>query len=86
MSDINKIERPLIKNLISRELIHADELRLGIDATADGAVLNSDLTPSDHLLTIGSTLRGLLWESTAVPELREQSSQMADRLIKELCN
>jgi uncharacterized NAD(P)/FAD-binding protein YdhS len=84
LSDINKLERPLIKNLISRNLIHADEMKLGIDADVEGTVLNADLTPSKHLYTIGSTLKGLLWESTAVPELRDQAKSLASKLLKDL--
>lgn len=84
LSDINKLERPLIKNLISRELIHADEMKLGIDADVDGTVLTKAGAPSKHLYTIGSTLRGLLWESTAVPELREQAKSLALKLLKEI--
>ena len=84
LSDINKLERPLIKNLVSRKMIHADEMKLGIDATIDGTILNSDGTPSRHLFTIGSTLRGLLWESTAVPELRDQAKNLATKLLEDL--
>ena len=84
LPDITKLERPLIKNLINRKLIHADEMRLGIDALADGTVLNMDLSPSRHLFTIGSTLRGLLFESTAVPELRDQAKKLSLKLLKEL--
>jgi uncharacterized NAD(P)/FAD-binding protein YdhS len=84
LSDINKLERPLVKNLISRKMIHADEMKLGIDALPDGTILNDDKTPSPYLSTIGSLLRGLLWESTAVPELREQAKTLSEKLLKEL--
>ena len=84
LSDINKLNRPLVKNLISRNLIQADEMKLGIDATADGTILNSDGSPSKYLITIGSPLRGLLFESTAVPELRDQAKRLSEKLLKEL--
>ena len=84
LSDIKKLQRPLIKNLISRKMIHADEMKLGIDALPDGTILNEDRTPSPYLSTIGSLLRGLLWESTAVPELREQAKALSEKLLKEL--
>ncbi len=84
LPDINKLERPLIKNLISRNLIHADEMKLGIDANADGTILNHERKPSNHLFTIGSTLRGLLWESTAVPELRVQAKSLSEKLLKDM--
>lgn len=84
LPDINKLERPLIKNLILRNLIHADEMKLGIDANADGTILNQERKPSKHLFTIGSTLRGLLWESTAVPELRVQAKSLSEKLLKDM--
>ncbi len=84
LSDINKLNRPLVKNLISRNLIHADEMKLGIDASSDGTILNSDGSPSKFLLTIGSTLRGLLFESTAVPELRDQAKKLSEKLLMEI--
>jgi uncharacterized NAD(P)/FAD-binding protein YdhS len=82
-TDITKVSRPLFGNLLSRGLLNADALRLGINATPDGAVINSDGTPSDFLYTMGSTLKGILWESTAVPELRQQAKNLATRISTE---
>lgn len=84
LSDINKLDSPLIKNLITRKLIHADEMKLGIDATADGTILNIDGSLSEFLYTIGSTLRGQLFESTAVPELRDQAKKLSSKLLGEI--
>jgi len=84
LSDINKLERTLIKNLISRKMIHADEMKLGIDTTPEGNILNDDGSSSKYLFTIGSTMRGLLWESTAVPELRDQAKKLAAKLLHDL--
>ncbi len=84
LSDIKKVDRPLIKNLISRKMIHADEMNLGIDAIADGTIINNDGTMSKYLFTIGQPLRGLLFESTAVPELRDQAKKLSEKLLKDL--
>ncbi len=83
LSDINKIDHPLVQNLISRKLIQADNIKLGIDAKANGNIINGDGTLSPHLYTIGSPLRGVLWESTAVPELRVQALNLAEKFLNE---
>lgn len=84
LSDISKLERPLIKNMLARKLIRPDEMKLGIDATAEGVIKTETGDLSRHFFTIGSTLRGMLWESTAVPELRDQAKNLAVKLLKEI--
>jgi uncharacterized NAD(P)/FAD-binding protein YdhS len=37
--------------------------------------------PSDTLFTLGPPLRGQLYETTAVPEIRDQAAALARRLI-----
>jgi uncharacterized NAD(P)/FAD-binding protein YdhS len=82
--DIRKIENSLIRNLLARELICPDEMSLGMCAQPDGTILNSRNEPSSHLFTLGSNLKGILWESTAVPELRVQAKNIAKKLLNEL--
>jgi uncharacterized NAD(P)/FAD-binding protein YdhS len=58
-----------------------DPLRLGIDATAQGAVIDSAGVPSDAIYALGPPLRGLWYETTAVPEIREQAATLARRIM-----
>ena len=37
---------------------------------------------SNQIFAIGSLLKGKLWESTAIPELRFQAHQMAKNILK----
>lgn len=83
-TDINKINDELVKNLIKRGLITADELKLGINALPDGTIIQKDHSVSTKLFTIGTLLKGVLWESVAVPELRTQTQSLADLLIRQL--
>lgn len=83
VTDISKMQRPLFENLLLRELIQPDPLKLGINATAEGSILNADGTTSDFLYTLGGNLKGVLWESTAVPELRIQAQKLAKKLVKQ---
>ena len=83
-NDINKVNDELIKNLISRGLITADEMNLGINALPDGTIIQKDHSVSTKLFTIGTLLKGILWESVAVPELRTQTQSLANLLIRQL--
>ncbi len=83
-TDIQKIEEPLIINLLRRGLIAPDDMKLGINALPDGTVMYKDHSVSSMLFTIGSMLKGILWESTAVPELRVQANNLAGQLLKQL--
>jgi uncharacterized NAD(P)/FAD-binding protein YdhS len=56
-------------------------LKLGIDATPDGRTINCDGVISDKILTVGTVLKGVLWESTAMPEIRAQANKMALALL-----
>jgi uncharacterized NAD(P)/FAD-binding protein YdhS len=37
--------------------------------------------PWSRLFALGALLRGTLWESTAMPEIRQHARQLADRLL-----
>jgi uncharacterized NAD(P)/FAD-binding protein YdhS len=70
----------LLRNLLARGLVAADELGLGIRVTADFAALERGGERSPHLLALGSILKGTLWETTAVPELRQQAFRVAESI------
>lgn len=84
ISDITKTRNALLINMFKSGLIREDDLNLGIDAMITGAVLNSYGKPSDSIFTLGSNLRGLLWETTAVPELRVQAENLAQLIIDKM--
>jgi uncharacterized NAD(P)/FAD-binding protein YdhS len=63
--------------------IRCDDLRFGLDATPDGHLKGADGQPSDMLYTLGTALKGVLWESTAIPEIRVQARDLAQKLIAE---
>lgn len=72
---------PLFRNLFQRGLIRADELDMGVDVTPDFAVVDRAGRPSNFLFAIGPLLKGTLWETTAVPELRAQAHQVAQTFL-----
>lgn len=80
-TDLTRTADPLLRDLLSRGLARPDPLRLGLDATPDGAVLDAAGTPSPNLFTLGAMLRGIRYETTAIPEIRDQAAALARRLV-----
>jgi uncharacterized NAD(P)/FAD-binding protein YdhS len=78
--DFSRSTDPLITHLRTQGTIVPDALGIGIETGPDGAVLGRMKTAAPVIFTLGSTRRPALWESTAVPELREQAVALAHRL------
>ncbi len=76
---------PLIRNLLARGVVDCDALDMGLRVDSNLALVDRVGQTSTYLSALGPLLRGTLWETTAVPELRVQSLHIAKRLIDELC-
>jgi uncharacterized NAD(P)/FAD-binding protein YdhS len=81
-TDIAMTASPLIADLFATGLARPDPLRLGIDAAPDGSVLDRMGSAGDVLFTLGPPLRGLWYETTAIPEIREQAAALARRITR----
>ncbi|HEY7432353.1 MAG TPA: hypothetical protein VH641_16640 [Streptosporangiaceae bacterium] len=68
---------PLLRDLLGRGLARPDPLGLGLAAGPSGALLSAKGRPSDVLFTLGPTLRGCRYETTAIPEIRDQAAALA---------
>lgn len=82
-SNFAKIDLPLIRSLLERGEIVPDELGLGLNATPDGRIINRRKEISRVIATLGTSLKGILWESTAMPEIRVQARNLALKLLAE---
>lgn len=71
---------PLITSLLEGGLASEDPNRLSI-RTEEGRVLDREGKEVPSLHAIGSLRRAELWESTAIPELREQARALAVALL-----
>jgi uncharacterized NAD(P)/FAD-binding protein YdhS len=76
-ADITRSGGPLLRELFGSGLARPDPLRLGLDATPGGAVIDAAGRPSATLFTLGPPLRGLWYETTAIPEIRTQAAALA---------
>jgi uncharacterized NAD(P)/FAD-binding protein YdhS len=79
--DYAKLADPLVRSLLTRGLISPDPLRLGLQASSNGAVYSAQGIPSPWLYTLGPPRRGELWETTAVAEIRDQATALAQALL-----
>jgi uncharacterized NAD(P)/FAD-binding protein YdhS len=75
---------PLYRNLLERGLVSEDDVGLGVRATSDFAALDAEGDRSPWLMAVGPPLKGMLWESTAVPELRNQAFRVAEVIVADL--
>jgi Uncharacterized protein conserved in bacteria len=79
----HKLKDPLVVQLFARGLIVPDPLFLGLDVGAGGAILNLLGERVKNLYTLGSPQKGILFETTAVPELRIQARDLASRILQQ---
>ena len=82
-SNFAKIEFPLVRSLLERGEIVTDPLALGLNATREGKIINQRNEVSNVIYTLGTTMKGILWESTAMPEIRLQARRLALDLLSE---
>ena len=79
-SDIANVGEPLLNTLLESGLIRQDPLRIGVDVDAQCRAIGADGVASATLSVIGPVTRGTFWESVAVPDIRVQAAQVAERL------
>ena len=80
-SDYRKLNDPLVKQLLVRDLLAPDPLRIGAYTAEGGYICNREGEVISGLYTLGSTQKGRLYESVAVPELRGQAADLAAHLL-----
>jgi uncharacterized NAD(P)/FAD-binding protein YdhS len=81
-TDVRRTAHPLVRQMVTNGHVSPDPLGLGCNATVEGRLQHNNET-WPHLYAIGSLLRGTLWESTAMPEIRQQARSLAERLLAE---
>jgi uncharacterized NAD(P)/FAD-binding protein YdhS len=72
---------PAIGSLLVHGCVRPDELGLGLDTASDGNAIDADGHVASDLFVVGTLRKPSLWESTAVPELRNQAAAVADLVV-----
>jgi uncharacterized NAD(P)/FAD-binding protein YdhS len=80
----HKLKDPLVLQLFSRGLARPDPLFLGFDVNLQGQLIDVAGRAVPNLYTLGSTRKGKLLETTAVPELGRQAIELATLLAEEI--
>lgn len=80
-ADIRTVRHPFIENAVVRGVLRPDPLHLGIDANEQYRILDGRGVPQPHLYGIGPVLRGLWYETTAIPEITSQAAAIASALL-----
>jgi uncharacterized NAD(P)/FAD-binding protein YdhS len=73
---------PLLQNLLRRGLVAPDDLEMGLRVADDHTVIDRAGRRSPLLFALGPLLRGTLWETIAVPELRGQARRVAETILE----
>ena len=73
--------RSSLRHLLDSGLARPDKLRLGLDTDARGALRNASGRPASDIVTLGPLLRGRWYETTAIPEIRDQAAALARHLV-----
>lgn len=73
---------PLLINLLARGVLHPDPLFLGIEATDTLEPVGATGHVFEQISLIGPPLKSMFWESTAIPEIRQQAALVATRALR----
>lgn len=82
-TDFSKLKEHFLRLCLQNEILIQDELKLGIKTNVDTyQVIDGNQKEHTNLFTLGSNLKGELWETTAVNELRQQAFELAKFISK----
>lgn len=79
-SNYRKVKFPIIQSLMQKGKVVPDALGLGIMCNESGNILDEKQLPVPGLWCIGPMRKAVLWETTALREIREQANSLGDQL------
>jgi uncharacterized NAD(P)/FAD-binding protein YdhS len=80
--DLRREAPPVLAGLLAAGRARPDELGLGLDVDAGGALLDAEGLPSDRLFAVGSLRRGVEWEAIGITEIRDQAGTVARLIVR----
>ncbi len=78
--DLSHAAHPLVRQLMDQHQVLVDPLGLGFQAETDGRLRHRHGS-WPQLYALGSLMRGVLWESLAMPDIRQQADQVARQML-----
>lgn len=82
--DVAHSREPLLADLLKEGLAAPAPLGLGLAVDPKGRLIDGRMLVHSRLFAIGPLTRGLFWEATAVPDLREQAVALARHVINDI--
>ena len=73
---------PAVLSLFDQGLARVDPLGIGIETSADCAIVSRDGVASRRVFAVGPLTRAAFWEIIAIPDIRNQCAQLAAALIR----
>jgi uncharacterized NAD(P)/FAD-binding protein YdhS len=81
-SNIKLSESQLLKKCLEKGIISQDEFYLGFNADPTNfQLIGGNGEVQNNIFTLGTNLKGIFWESTAVNELRSQAENLAYYIV-----
>lgn len=74
--DYRRVRSELVSHLLQNGLLSMDELFMGFEVTLEGWTINRDGEVDRDLCIVGPPARGMLWECTALREIRKQAGSV----------
>lgn len=71
---------PLLQNMREQDILDIDPLGLGVRVDGMSRILSRDGRPRPGLFAVGALTAGQFWEITAVPDIRNQTRQVAEHI------
>ncbi len=78
--DPRRSENPLIRNLLARGVARTDPLGIGLYIDEDYALIDAASQRSRRVLAVGPLARAAFWECIAIPDIRVQCWDLAERI------
>jgi uncharacterized NAD(P)/FAD-binding protein YdhS len=76
----SRTANPALRSLLDQGLAQVDPLEIGIEVTAQCALVDQFGVPSERLFAIGPLTRAAFWEVIAIPDIRAQCAALAAHL------
>jgi uncharacterized NAD(P)/FAD-binding protein YdhS len=74
---------PAVRSLFDQGLARIDPLHMGIEVASDCTIVNRWGLPSRRLFAVGPLTRAAFWEIVAIPDIRNQCVQLAERMVQD---